>query len=482
MIRFKCVFNALGKILLIVAVMMVIPLSWSLIHRDGEFLSLLLTMLIYALLGLAFVVSTGERGAIRAKEGFLIVTLSWILVSLIGALPYYFGHILPNYVSAFFETMSGFTTTGATAIENVEKVPASILVWRAMTQWLGGLGVVVLFVAVLSQVDTGGLTMLRAELSGPFNEKISSKVQDSAIILWLIYTILTAILIILLLLGGMNSTDAVCHSFSAVSTGGFSTLNDSVGGFRSAYIEWVITAFMFIGGVSFPLIYKAFATRSFKTFFHNEEFRCYLIFTVIVAIIVAIDRMLHSDLTLNNGIRQSLFQTISQITTCGFTTSDYNGWSATSYMTMVCLMMIGASYSSTSGSLKIGTYLLAYKSLKSQFFRMLHPRALTEIRINGKAVHDKTVMKVLQFIALFFVITFFGAFLLSMTGLPFLEAFGGSMAAISNNGCALGALGPAGNYALVTDFGKTVLSVLMLLGRLEIYTVLIVFVPAFWKK
>lgn len=482
MIRINCVLNALGTILLIVAASMLLPVAWSLVQIDGNFFGLFFTMVAYAIFGALLVSSTKDRRSVRAKEGFLIVTLSWFIVSVIGALPYYFCGVFPDYVSAFFETMAGFTTTGGTALTDIESVSDSLLIWRSMTQWLGGLGVVVLFVAILSQVDTGGLTMLRAELSGPFNEKISSKVQDSAMIMWVIYSSLTAVLVILLLLGGMDLTDAVCHAFSGISTGGFSSKNMSVAAFDSAYIEWVLIVFMFIGGISFPLLYKTLSSKSLKTMFRNDEFRVYLCFTLIVAVIIFIDLLLHYCEDPAIGLRLALFQTVSQITTCGFTTSDYNIWPTTSYMIMLCLMMIGASYSSTSGSLKIGTYLLAYKSLKSQFFRMMHPRAMTEIRINGKSVPDKTVTKVLMLAVLFFVLTFLGAVLLSATGLPFTEALTGSMAAISNNGVAMGAFGPIGNYADVTAFGKIVLSALMLLGRLEIYTVLIVFIPAFWKK
>lgn len=482
MIRMKCVMNALGTILLIVAVAMMIPLLWSIVTMDGEVLHILMTMIVYSLLGALLIASTGRKESIRTKEGYLIVTLSWLLVSLIGSLPFYFSGIFPDFVSCFFETMSGFTTTGGTALTNIEAVPASLLVWRSMTQWLGGLGVVVLFVAILSQVDTGGLTMLRAELSGPFNEKISSKVKDSAMIMWIIYSALTVILILLLLIGGMTPLDAVCHGFSGISTGGFSSRNLSVAFFDSAYVEWVLALFMFIGGISFPLIYKTVASHSLKTLLRNEEFRLYLGFTIVVAAMIFVDLLLHNDSGVEEGLRLAVFQTISQLTTCGFVTCDTNLWPTTSFMIMVCLMMVGASYSSTSGSIKLGTYLLAWKSLKAQFFRMLHPRAFTEIRINGKAVQDKTVMKVLQLASLFFILAFFGAVLLSITGIPFLEALTGSMAAISNNGVAAGAFGPVGNYAAVSVFGKLVLSVLMLLGRLEIYTVLIVFMPAFWRK
>lgn len=482
MIRFNCVLNALGKILLIVGAALLLPTVWSLFETETNTIAFLLTILICLFCGGIFVFSTKEKMHIRAKEGFLIVTLSWITVSIIGALPYYINGIFPDFVSAFFEAMSGFTTTGASALTDVESLPTSFLIWRSTTQWLGGLGVIVLFVAILSQADTGGLTMLRAELSGPFNEKISAKIQDAAIYLWLTYSALTAICVILLLFGGMKLADALCFSFSAISTGGFATLNDSVGGFHSAYIEWVITAFMFIGGISLPLIYKSFVNRSPNTLIKNEEFRLYFVVAFIISIIVTIDLMLHMEGAFSQNVRLAMFQVVSQLTTTGFCTADFDQWPATSFTILICIMMIGASYSSTAGSIKMGTYLLSYKSLKSQFFRMLHPRALTEIRINGKAVPDKTVMKVLQFAFLFFVLTFLGAIALSMAGLPFKEAVTGAMSAISNNGPGTGSIGPAGNYAAVSTAGKLILSALMLLGRLEIYTVLIVFTPAFWRR
>lgn len=482
MIRFNCVLNALGKILLIVGAALLLPTVWSLFETQTNTVAFLLTILICLFCGGIFVFSTKEKMHIRAKEGFLIVTLSWITVSIIGALPYYINGIFPDFTSAFFEAMSGFTTTGASALSDVESIPTSFLIWRSTTHWLGGLGVIVLFVAILSQTDTGGLTMLRAELSGPFNEKISAKIQDAAIYLWLTYTALTAICVILLLFGGLKFSDAICYAFGAISTGGFATLNDSVGGFHSAYIEWVITAFMFIGGISIPMMYKSFIARSPKTLLKNEEFRLYFFFVLIVIAIVTIDLLVHVGGSFSTNLRLAAFQSVSQLTTTGFCTDDFDIWPTASYTILICIMMIGASYSSTAGSIKMGTYLVAYKSLKSQFFRMLHPRALTEIRINGKAVPDNTVMKVLQFAFLFFIIMLLGAVALSVTGLPFKEALTGSMAAISNNGPGSGMIGPAGNYAEVSTAGKWILSALMLLGRLEIYTVLIVFTPAFWRR
>ena len=482
MIRLQCVLNALGKILLIVACSMLIPLIRAISNRDETIFPFLITMALYGVIGGILVGFTSNHYTIRAKEGFLIVTLSWIIVSAIGAMPYYLGDFLPNYVSCYFETMAGFTTTGGTVFEDVEVLPSSLLIWRSLTQWLGGLGVVVLFVAILSQVDTGGLTMLRAELSGPFHEKISSKVKDSAMILWSIYLVLTLVLIVLLLFGGMSLTDAVCHGFSTISTGGFSTYNNSIAAFHSNYIECVITLFMFIGGISFPLIYKTISSRSLKIMIRNDEFKVYFILTLCVSFIIFVDLMLHLGNTVSSTLGTSVFQTVAQLTTTGYAVTDYSVWSPCSYMIMFCLMMVGASYSSTSGSMKIGNYLLVFRSLRAQFFRMLHPRAITDVRINGRVISEKTVMRVLQFASLFYMITFLGAILLSMCGLSFADAFSGSMAAISNNGVAIGSFGPAGNYADVNAMGMLILTALMLIGRLEVFPILVLLSPYTWKK
>ena len=482
MVRLACVFNALGKILLIVGAALLLPTIWSFFEANTDSLAFFWTMLIAVVLGCILVFSTKHKRHIRAKEGFLIVTLSWITVSLIGALPYYFEGIFPDFTSAFFEAVSGFTTTGASAVANVEALPTSFLVWRSTTQWLGGLGVIVLFVAILSQTDTGGLTMLRAELSGPFSEKVAPKIQDSAIRLWLTYTGLTLLCAVMLLLGGMSGADALCYALSSLSSGGFATINRGIDAYNSPYIEWVITAFMFISGISIPLMYKCLTGRSLRQLIKNEEFRLYFWFTVSIVTIITVDLMLQMGGSLAKNLRYAAFEVVAQLTTTGFSIGNYEYWPAGSFTLLMCIMMIGASYSSTSGSIKMGTYLLAYKSMKSQFFRMLHPRAMTEIRVNGKTVTDNTVMKVLQFTFLFFVFFLLGAIALSLTGLPFQEAITGAMSAISNNGPGAGIIGPTGNYAVVSNPGKWILCVLMLLGRLEIYTVMIVFTPAFWRR
>lgn len=464
-----------------VGIMLLFPFIVSFFTGRADTVAFLITIIIMGAVGGCCMLMKSE-GNIRAKESYVIVTFGWILVSLIGSLPYVFAGVFPDYSSAFFETMSGFTTTGSTALTDVEALSPELLLWRAMTQWLGGLGVVVLFVAILSQVSTGGQSMVRAELSGPYNEKITSHIKDSAMILWGIYLALTIILTILLLFGGMNLLDAVCHSFSTMATGGFSTKNASVAAFDSAYIEWVITIFMFVAGISYPLIYRALANRSLLTIGKNEEFRLYAGVAIASIIFVVVDLMLHWHGSFGDNLRSAAFNSVSLLTTTGFASENFDVWPAAAHVLMMCLMMIGGCYSSTSGSIKSGTYLLSYKSLKVQLFRLLHPRAMTEIKVDNKVIPERTALRVNQFFSLFFVVMFIGAILLSATGLTFAEAVTGSMTAISNSGPAMGSLGASGNFAGVTPFGKWVMSFLMLAGRLELYTVFIIFMPSFWRQ
>lgn len=482
MIRLGTVINNIGKIILLVDVTLLLPLIVSFVTGGKNLLPFVYTILIFTVVGLICVLLVKPQGNIRAKESYLIVTAGWITLTFLGSLPYVFAGVFPDYSSAFFETMSGFTTTGATAFTDVEVLSHEILLWRSMTQWLGGLGVVVLFVAILTQVSTGGQSMLRAELSGPYQEKLSGHIKDSAMILWKIYVSLTVILIILLLIGGMSLFEAVCHSFSTMATGGFSTRNASVGAFDSLYIEWVITIFMFLAGVSYPLYYKAFISRSLKPIVKNEEFRLYFFITVFASLFIFINLMLNWEDSVSENFTNAFFNLVSMLTTTGFVSDNFDVWPAASHVLLMCIMMIGACYSSTSGSIKMGTYLLSYKTLKMQMFRLQHPRAMVDIKINNKVIPESTALKVNVFFALFFVTMFIGAILLSMTGLTFAEAFTGSMTSITNSGPAMGRLGAAGNFSEVTVAGKWIMSFLMLGGRLELFTVLIIFMPSFWRQ
>lgn len=482
MIRIGTVLNTIGKLILLVGTALLIPFIMSLFTGREDTFAFLFTILIMAVVGLFFMMFRSQEGSIRAKESYIIVTFGWIFVSCLGCLPYVFSGALPEYSAAFFETMSGFTTTGSTALTEIESLSPELLLWRSMTQWLGGLGVVVLFVALMSQISTGGQSMLRAELSGPYNQKMTGHIKDSAMILWGIYTSLTLILIVLLLFGGMSLFDAVCHAFSTMATGGFSTKNANIAAFPSPYIQWVIALFMFIAGVSYPLIYRVIAKRSLKVLVKNEEFRLYAIFVVVFSLFVFVDMMRNWNGTVSDNLRYSFFHVISQMTTTGFCATNFDPWPVAAHMVLMGVMLIGACYSSTSGSIKVGSYLLAFKTMRLQLFRMLHPRAMTQIKVDNQVIPEKTALKVESFITLFFVVMVLGVILLSTTGLTFSESITGAITAISNTGPAMGSLGAVGNFSEVTPFGKWVLSFLMLGGRLELYTVFVVLLPSFWRQ
>lgn len=478
MIRYKTVLNALGKIILIVAAAMLLPLFWSLLTGGPDFWAIFFTFLIMAASGGTLVYFMKPEDTIRTREGYLIVTACWLAIVLFGTLPYLFAGTFNNFTDAFFESMSGFTTTGASILGNVETLSPEMLLWRSLTQWLGGLGVVVLFVALMARIDTGGAIMFRAELAGPFTKRLTSRIDDNAKILWFCYLVLTVFLVILLRCGGMTLHDALCHSFSTISTGGFSTKNNGIAYYDSTYLKWVLTIFMFIAGMSYFLLYKVLVKRD-GHFFKNEEFRLYFTLVFIVSLLIFINlRFFYGDQV---SLVNVVFQTTSQLTTTGFNYLNYDSWPAFSHVLLLILMMVGACYTSSSGSLKIGMYLLLWKNFRAVLFRMLHPQALTEVKLNGKVVKETVIIRALQYFAIFVVTLFLGAAALAATDLPFHEAMTGAMAAISNNGPASGVLGPLGNYSTVSLAGKWILSALMLLGRLEFYTVLILFMPSFWK-
>ncbi len=481
MIRIKTVLNALGKIILIVDVSLLLPLFWALFTRGEDIMAFFYTVLAATAIGSALTFAIRSEGNIRAREGFLIVSSAWVVVSLIGSLPYMFAAAFPDFSSAFFETISGFTTTGSTALPNVELLSEELLLWRSLTQWLGGLGVVVLFIAILSQLDTGGLTMFRAESSGPTAERLSSHIQDTAIIMWVTYLILTAVLFVLLLFGDMNAHDALCHTFATMGTGGYSTKNASIAYYDSAYIQWVITIFMFLAGTTYALFYKTVVKRQ-NAFWQSEEFRLYTFIALFATLGVFISLMHSRGGCFEETLRASAFQVVSILTTTGFATENFDLWPPLAHITLFSLMLVGGCYGSTSGAIKVGTFNIIFKNFKTVNFLLLHPRAVSQTRAEGKILNPLLVNRVLQFFALFILFLFAGAVAMGAMGYSFEEAFSASMTAITNTGPALGDLGPSANFSQVPPLGKWILSFLMLIGRLELYTVLVIFTPAFWRQ
>jgi len=397
-------------------------------------------------------------------------------------LPYLFSGTFTSFTDAFFETMSGFTTTGASALTNIEVLSHGIMFWRCMTHWLGGMGIMVLFVALLSQIGGGGLQMFKAEApGGRLAEKIKPRIQQSAKILWTTYVILSLVLVVLLLLGGMNFFDALCHAFGTTATGGFSTKSLNIGYYDSAYIQWVLTIFMFAAGANLGLYYLAITKRT-NSFWQNEEFRVYLFLTIGGGLLIFLNLMLNQPGGAENTIRTAFFQAVSMITTTGFITVDYDQWPAFSKIVLLILMFVGGCSGSTGGAIKVGRLLILIKHTAVEIFRLVHPRSIKYLKIGNKTIPDAIVINVMQFFFLYIMIFFLGTAMMAALGLDIIEAMTSVISALCNVGYGLGEVGPSGSFAFIPPMGKWVLSLLMLLGRLEIYTVLVLFLPQVWKS
>ncbi|OYT16979.1 MAG: potassium transporter [Bacteroidetes bacterium 4572_77] len=468
-----------------------LPFSWF-FHPQGimdfklmdgkfDFYPILVSGVFVFLFGLviSFLTSTARKTTTK-KEGYLIVTFSWIVISFFGALPFYLSGFFESYTDAFFETISGFTTTGASILNDIEALPQGLLFWRSLTHWIGGMGIIVLSVAILPLLGIGGMQLFSAEAPGPTTDKIHPKVREMAKRLWAIYVILTLIQTVLLMLGNMSFFDAICHAFATMATGGFSTQNTSIAAY-SPYIQYVIIVFMILAGTSFSLHYFLW-NRKFQKIRRNEEFLLYSSIIVIVSVFIAIGLMVKMDMNMESAFRDSLFQVVSILTTTGFVTADYLLWPSGLWMLLFMLFFIGGSAGSTGGGVKVVRILILIKNSSLEFRRLIHPQAIIPVRLNHKPVPPKIVFVVISFF-LFYIASFaVGSVVMSALGLDFESAIGASASSIGNIGPALGSLGPVNNYAQLPDFGKWFLSFLMLLGRLEIFTVLIIFSPSFWHK
>lgn len=421
-----------------------------------------------------------EKPNIRKREGFLIVTFGWLVMSLSGTLPYVLSGSVTSFTDAFFETLSGYTTTGASVITDLDIIPRDILFWRSMTQWIGGMGIIVLAVAILPILGIGGMQLFVAESPGLKADKLAPKIRDTAKRLWLIYVGLTAAEFVMLKIAGMSWFDSINHALTTMATGGFSTQNSSAAEFSPA-IQYIITFFMFLAGTSFTLTYFA-VVGNFKKVFQNEEFRFYtgiiLLTTVSVSIVVASV----TDGGFEKAFRDSIFQIISLITTTGFVSADYTSW--TSFITMVffILLFFGGSAGSTAGGVKIVRHIILVKNSILELKRQLHPSAIIPVRLNGRAVEESITYNVVAFIMTYIIIFAVGSVVMTMFGVDLLTAMGSVATSLGNVGPGIGNVGPVDNFAWLPSGAKWFLAILMLVGRLELFTVLILFTPYFWRK
>ena len=475
------VMHLQGLLLMFLAASMLLPIPFSLYYGDSDYVALLISAAVTLIFGFVFFKVGRVDRDLRVREGFAIVTFGWIFCSLFGSLPFLIYGAIPSFTDAFFETMSGFSTTGATILTDVEALPHGLLFWRSLTHWIGGMGIIVFSLAILPFLGVGGMQLFKAEVPGPVADKLTPRVAQTAKLLWGVYLLLTVVETVLLLLGGMSLFDALCHTFGTLATGGYSTLNTSVGGFQSAYIDYVIMIFMLLAGANFALHYS-FLRGNFKVHFRNREFQVYLIIIGVVFLIIGADTFSHQYHNLVDTTRYTLFQVISIITTTGFGTADYELWSPSSQFLLFLLMFVGGSAGSTAGGMKIMRIYLVIKFVFMEITQLVHPHAVLPVRMGGVAVQREVLTNILGFFALFILIFAAGVFSMSLLGLDLLTALGAVAATLGNIGPGLGAVGPTDNYAFIPPLGKWVLSFLMLLGRLELFTVIVLFSPAYWRK
>ncbi|MBZ4654854.1 MAG: trkH [Peptococcaceae bacterium] len=480
--NYQKIISSLGIMLMIIGVSMVLPLMWSLYYGDSDWLAFLGSSIVTFLAGFVAHKATKLEGNFHNREAFIVVTFSWLLASAFGAIPYMLTGTFTSYADAFFETMSGFTTTGASVLNDIESLPHGVLFWRSLTHWLGGMGIVVLFIAILSSLGTGGMQMFRAESPGPVAEKIKPRISETAKILWYTYLLFTVIETLLLWLLGMPLFDALCHTFGTLATGGFSTKNASIGHYASPLIHWVIIVFMFMSGANFALYYQALRGRSLWSFWRNPEFKLYLLIVLASIAFVSLDLFFSGTKGIGNILTVSSFQVVSIMTTTGYATADFDRWPFFAQAILVALMFVGGCAGSTGGSIKVGRILVLLKQCLLELQKVVHPRAIMSLKIGGKNVPNDIVINILQFFFIYMLITVFGTVFMALLGLDLTSAFTAVAATLGNVGPGLAKVGPVQNYSFIPATGKYMLSIFMLLGRLELYTVLVLILPSFWKK
>lgn len=478
------IFKVLSLLSAIVSLSMVLPLGWSLWDgsSDGKafLLSISAGLIFSAVLFMAG--KNADYNDIGVKDGFLVVSLSWIFASLIGALPFYISGTIPTFAGAFFESASGFTTTGASVLSDIEAVPRGILFWRSLTHWLGGMGIIVLSLAILPFLGVGGMELFKAEVPGPIPEKITPRIQQTALYLWGVYAFLTVAETVLLLLGGMNLFESLTHTFGTVATGGFSPLNRSVGQYGSAYFDWIITVFMFLSGVNFVLHYRLLRGH-FRPLARDDEFRTYLWIVLFCIAVISADLLFRGNYdSIAEALRYSAFQVVSIITTTGFATADFELWPSFTQLILLLLMFAGACAGSTGGGMKILRLLILSRHTRAELKRVLHPHAVISVKVGGKVIDTRIQSSVTSFLILYVAVFIAGVFFMTSLGMDMESAMSGVAASLGNVGPGLGSLGPMDNYSAVPEAGKWLFSLLMLMGRLELYTVLLLFFPGTWRK
>lgn len=481
-INYRYVLRTIGLALMIESVFMLTGLPFSYYFHSGDQGSLLLAFAITLVAGFALFLPQAKAHSrnVAKREGYLVVSATWILMSAFGALPYMLSGAIPRFTDAFFESISGFSTTGASILTDVEAVPQGLLFWRSMTHWIGGMGIIVLSVAILPFLGAGGMQLFSAESSGPMGEKLHPRIRETARKLWGIYVLLTVAEIVMLLVGGMPLFEAMCHSFGTIATGGFGVKNDSIASY-SPYIQYIITIFMILAATNFTLHFYALTGKP-KRYWKDEEFRLFLGIITASALFIGLTLYFRNHYDLEHSLRAGFFQVASIISCTGFASEDFVLWPTALWLVLFFLMLIGGCAGSTTGSVKVMRYLMLFKMGGREFKKMFHPNAVLVLRYNKKPVSDDVMSKIMAFF-LMYVLTFAtGVLLLCINQIDFTSAAGAVATTMGGVGPGLGVFGPMSNFSAAPDFSKWVLSACMLLGRLELFAVLILFTISFWRR
>ncbi|MBN3582389.1 TrkH family potassium uptake protein [Algoriphagus aestuarii] len=480
MIHFKEIAKIMGALLVLIALLMIPGVGFS-IHFEEDPWPILSSMAITLIIGAILFFSFSKQDQnIRKREGYLIVSLSWIFMAGFGMLPFVLSHEIASFSDALFETTSGITTTGASILNDIEAMPKGLLFWRSMLQWIGGLGIIVLTVAIFPLLGIGGIELFVAESPGPTSDKVHPRISETAKRLWYVYVGLTVAATLLYWVGGMTFFDAINHALTTLATGGFSTKNASMAYYDSAFIQYTAILFMFLAGTNFTVIYFGLVGK-FKKVFRSDEFKAYafIVLAISVVLFFPINSKIGSDPEL--AFRNSAFQVVSLITTTGFVSDDYTQYGQG--VTFICfiLLFVGACAGSTAGGIKFVRHLTFFKNSYLEFKRLVHPRAIVPLIINGDRVTGRIVTHIMNFLLLYLLIFVFGAFMLSIMGYDLETSLGATATCLGNVGPAIGKVGPVDNFAFFSPGAKIFLSFIMLLGRLELFTILILFTPFFWR-
>lgn len=479
--NYRMVSYYIGRILLIEALLLIFPAIGAIIYGEDTLLSFAVTIAALTITGSLAVRIKPQKTNIYAKDGYAIVALTWILMSLFGALPFYLSGHIPSFTDSFFETVSGFTTTGSTILSNVEALPKSLLFWRSFTHWIGGMGILVFVIAIMPKAESSSMHVMRAEVPGPTVGKLVSKLRASARILYGIYCVLTAIQIIMLVAGGMPLFDSIVSSFATAGTGGFGVLNNSIEGYNSLYSEMVIAVFMLIFGINFNLYYM-FLIKQGKQAIKSEELRWYLGIIAASVIIIAISLFTTKHDGLAESFRYAFFQVSSIITTTGFSTTNFDTWPMIAKFVLVFLMFIGACAGSTGGGIKVSRLIILVKSSLRDIRKAINPRSIETVKIDRKTVEEPVVKSVSVFLSTYMLVMAVSMLIISIDGFDFETTSTSVIACMGNIGPGMGAVGPYGNFSDFSMFSKLVLSFDMLAGRLELIPMLMLFSPYAWSR